>query len=131
MRWVPSYIVATVKGCECIRLHMLAHGKLVRYLEQGRKAHGLCQIGTKSGVHIVGERNFALDLLANRVQVARVCEAELGSPFREGSVDIVDGIREGVGGQKAQRRGWLHIEAGGHDGCWMTKAPTGEKGNRR
>lgn len=97
--------VVCAKECSiCIWLHMFAHGKLVRYLKQRRQAHGLCDIGAEASMHIVGKGDLTLDLLAKSLDSAWVCEAELGSPIREGPVRIAYGIGDGIGGEKAQGR---------------------------
>lgn len=118
---VTTHVVCAKQCSKCVWLHMFAHGKLVRYLKQRRQAHGLCDVGAKAGMHIVGKGDLTLDLLAERLDGAGVGEAELGSPIREGPVRIAYGIGDGIGGQKAQGRRRWYLVARSHDGEWQLR----------
>lgn len=63
MRRGISYFASAVHGREGVRVHSVAHGKLVGDLKERRDAEDLGQVGADAGEHEVVEEDIPVDLL--------------------------------------------------------------------
>lgn len=123
-----AYLAGAVHGSEGVRVDAFTHCKLVRHLEQRRHAEDLCQVGTDAGEHVVVEEDIALDFLGQRLDCARVAQAELCSPLGE----VVDGISYCSGDGVGEDEGPQCIHGGGHDGgiLWWLWSRAGDERRR-
>lgn len=87
----------------------------MRHLEQRRHAEDLCQVGTDAGEHVVVEEDIALDFLGQRLNCARVVQAELCPPLGE----VIDGISYCSGDGVGEDEGPQCVHRSGHDGGGM------------
>lgn len=84
MSTMVTYPARSVHGREGIRIDALAHGELVRHLEERSHAEDLGEVGAHTSEHGVVEEDIALDLPSESLDGTRVDEAELGPTLREG-----------------------------------------------
>ena len=83
-----TYPARAVHSGKRVGVQALAHGELVRHLEQGVHAEDLGQVGLEAGEHVVVEQDIARDLLVQVLGRAGVGQAELCSPLGKGGVEV-------------------------------------------
>ena len=97
-----TYIVCAVQGGKGVWVEPLAHGELVRDLEERIHAEDLGEIRTHAGKHEVVEEDIALHLLSQVLDVARVAQSQFCAPVREGPPGVAEADGNGIVRQKGQ-----------------------------
>lgn len=97
---IATHLACAIQSGKRVRIQALAHGKLVRDLEEGSEAEYFREVGTKAGKHVVVEEDIALDLSSDVLDCAWVRQAQLCSSIRKRCQSIRESGDDGVVAQK-------------------------------